>query len=249
MKALVCVKRVIDYNVRVQVKPDGSGVVTDGVKTSMNPFDEIALEESVRLKEKGIVDEVITITVGGMRCEEVLRYSLAFGADRAIHVKVDQDVQPLAAARILAAIFIREQAHLVMMGKQAIDDDANQTGQMVAGLLDIPQATFASKVEILGDEAVVTREVDTGTELIKVRLPAVITADLRLNQPRYVKLPDVMKAKRKPIELVDTSNLNIEVSPKLTAMGFASPPARSRGILVSSVDELVSTLKGKGLVG
>lgn len=248
MKALVCVKRVIDYNVRVQVKPDGSGVVTDGVKTSMNPFDEIALEESIRLKEKGIVNEVVTVTLGGPHCEEVLRSSLAFGADRAVHVRVDQDVQPLATARILAAVFTREKAQLVMMGKQAIDDDANQTGQMVAGLLDIPQATFASKVEIQDGEAVVTREVDTGTEIIKVRLPAVITTDLRLNQPRYVKLPDVMKAKRKPIELLDLSDLHVPSSPRLVPVGFASPPVRSKGVLVHTVDELVSNLKGKGLV-
>lgn len=249
MKVLVCVKRVIDYNVRVQVKPDRSGVVTDGVKTSINPFDEIALEESVRLKEKGIISEIVAVTIGDARCEEVLRSALAFGADRAVHVKVDQEAQPLGAARILAAVFVKENASLVMMGKQAIDDDANQTGQMLAGLLDLPQATFASKVEILNREAMVTREIDTGTELIKVRLPAVITADLRLNQPRYIKLPDIMKAKRKPIESMDVADLNVQLSPRLTPVGFSSPPVRSKGVLVNSVDELISTLKGKGLVG
>lgn len=249
MKALVCVKRVIDFNVRIQVKPDRSGVVTDGVKTSVNPFDEIALEESIRLKETGIITEVVAVTIGDAQCEQVLRSALAFGADRAVRVEVDQDVQPLGVARILAAVFMKEKASLVMMGKQAIDDDANQTGQMLAGLLDLPQATFASKVEILNSEALVTREIDTGTELIKVRLPAVITTDLRLNQPRYIKLPDVMKAKRKPIELLDVADLNVQLSPKLVPVKFSSPPVRSKGIFVSSVDELLSTLRGKGLVG
>ena len=193
MKALVSVKRAVDYNVRIQVKPDGSGVVTEGVKHSMNPFDEIAMEEAVRLKEKGKLTEIVAITVGGQKNEETLRSALAFGADRAIHIKEEGDIQPLTAAKALAAAFKSEGAQLFICGKQAIDDDANQTGQMIAALLDLPQATFASKVEVDGNKAVVTREVDAGLETLEVDLPAVITADLRLNEPRYLKLPDIMK--------------------------------------------------------
>ncbi|MDM4771446.1 electron transfer flavoprotein subunit beta/FixA family protein [Solimonas sp. SE-A11] len=196
MKALVSVKRVVDYNVRIQIKSDGLGVVTDGVKHSMNPFDEIAMEEAVHLKEKGKVTEIVAVTIGGARSEETLRSALAFGADRAIHIKEEGEVQPLTAAKALAAAMKKEGAQLFLCGKQAIDDDANQTGQMVASLLDIAQATFASKVEVDGNKATVTREVDTGLETLEVDLPAVITTDLRLNQPRYLKLPDIMKARR-----------------------------------------------------
>lgn len=248
MKALVSVKRVVDYNVRIQVKPDGSGVVTDGVKMSMNPFDEIAMEEAVRLKEKGVLTEIIAVTIGGAKCEETLRTALAFGADRAVHVKEEGDIQSLTAAHALAAVFKKEDARLFLLGKQAIDDDANQTGQMVAALLDLPQATFASKVEISGDKAVVTREVDAGLETLEVDLPAVVTADLRLNEPRYLKLPDIMKAKKKPVEALSFADLGVTPSAGLKATRTAPPPSRSKGVMVKTVDELVSSLKQKGLV-
>src|ERR1043165_1210487 len=213
MKVLVSVKRVADFNVRVQVKPDGSGVVTDGVKHSMNPFDEIAMEEAVRLKEKGKVTEIIAVTIGGAKCEETLRTALAFGADRAIHVKEEGEVQPLTAARALAAIFKKETPQIFLLGKQAIDDDNNQTGQMLAALLDLPQATFASKVEVDGAKAKVTREVDAGLETLEITLPAVISPGLRLNEPRYLKLPDIMKAKKKPIETITIASLGVEAAP------------------------------------
>jgi len=248
MKALVSVKRVVDYNVRIQVKPDGSGVVTDGVKMSMNPFDEIAMEEAMRLKEKGVLTEIIAVTIGGAKCEETLRTALAFGADRAVHVKEEGDIQPLTAAQALAAVFKKEDARLFLLGKQAIDDDANQTGQMVAALLDLPQATFASKVEISGDKVVVTREVDAGLETLEVDLPAVVTADLRLNEPRYLKLPDIMKAKKKPVEALSFADLGVTPSAGLKATKTAPPPSRSKGVMVKTVDELVSSLKQKGLV-
>ena len=248
MKVLVSVKRVVDYNVRIQVKPDGSGVVTDGVKFSMNPFDEIAMEEAVRLKEKGKVTEIIAVTIGGAKNEETLRTALAFGADRAIHIKEEGDVQPLTAAKALAAVFKKEGAKLFLLGKQAIDDDANQTGQMVAALLDLPQATFASKVEIDGGKATVTREIDAGLETIEVSLPAVITTDLRLNEPRYLKLPDIMKAKKKPLEAVGFVQLDVAPAAGLKSVKTAAPPKRSKGVVVKTVDELVAALKGKGLV-
>jgi electron transfer flavoprotein beta subunit len=248
MKALVSVKRVVDYNVRIQVKPDGSGVVTDGVKFSVNPFDEIAMEEAVRLKEKGKVTEIIAVTVGGAKCEETLRTALAFGADRAVHVKEEGEVQPLTAAQALAAVFKKEGAQLFLLGKQAIDDDANQTGQMVAALLDLPQATFASKIELDTGKAVVTREVDAGLETLEVDLPAVVTTDLRLNEPRYLKLPDIMKAKKKPIEAVTLSALGVTAGAGLKATKTAAPPKRSKGVMVKTVDELVTALKGKGLI-
>jgi len=248
MKVLVSVKRVVDYNVRIQVKSDGSGVVTDGVKHSMNPFDEIAMEEAVRLREKGKVTEIVAVSIGGPKCEETLRNALAFGADRAIHVKEEGDIQPLTAARALAAIMKKEDARLFLCGKQAIDDDANQTGQMVAGLLDIPQATFASKLEIEGDVATVTREVDAGLETLEVDLPAVVTTDLRLNEPRYLKLPDIMKAKKKPIDASSFADLGVEVAAGYKTTKTFAPPARSKGVMVGSVDELVSTLKSKGLI-
>jgi electron transfer flavoprotein beta subunit len=248
MKVLVSVKRVVDYNVRIQIKPDGSGVVTDGIKHSMNPFDEIAMEEAVRLKEKGKVTEIIAVTLGGAKGEETLRTALAFGADRAIHVKVDGELPSLTAARALAAIFKTESAQILFCGKQAIDDDANQTGQMVAALLDLPQATFASKVEVDGSKVQVTREIDAGLETLEVDLPAVITADLRLNEPRYLKLPDIMKAKKKTIEAVTLADLGVEVTPGLKTVKTTPPPTRSKGVMVKTVDELVSALKAKGLV-
>jgi electron transfer flavoprotein beta subunit len=248
MKVLVSVKRVVDYNVRIQVKPDGAGVITDGVKFSMNPFDEIAMEEAVRLKEKGKATEIVAVTIGGAKNEETLRTALAFGADRAIHVKEEGEVQPLTAAKALAAVFKKEGAGLFLLGKQAIDDDANQTGQMVAALLDVPQATFASKVEVDGNKATVTREVDAGLETLEVDLPAVVTADLRLNEPRYLKLPDIMKAKKKPVETVSFGDLGISAGAGLKTSKTAPPPKRSKGVVVKSVDELVTALKGKGLV-
>jgi electron transfer flavoprotein beta subunit len=248
MKILVSVKRVVDFNVRIQVKPDGSGVVTDGVKHSMNPFDEIAMEEAVRLKEKGKATEIVAVTLGGAKCEETLRTALAFGADRAIHVKEEGEVQPLTAARALAKLFEKEQPGLFLLGKQAIDDDANQTGQMLAALVDRPQATFASKVEVDGQKVKVTREVDAGLETIEVDLPAVVTTDLRLNEPRYLKLPDIMKAKKKPIEAVTLADLGVEAAAAVKTAKTAAPPTRSKGIMVKTVDELVAALKEKGLV-
>ncbi|GAC1629893.1 MAG: electron transfer flavoprotein subunit beta/FixA family protein [Nevskia sp.] len=248
MKALVSVKRVIDYNVRIQVKPDGSGVVTDGVKHSVNPFDEIAMEEAVRLKEKGKVTEIIAVTVGGAKCEETLRTALAFGADRAVHIKEDGEIQPLTAAQALAAVFKKEGAALFLLGKQAIDDDAGQTGQMVAALLDLPQATFASKVEIDGNKATVTREVDAGLETLEIDLPGIVTTDLRLNEPRYLKLPDIMKAKKKPIETVSFADLGVSPGAGIKSVKTVNPPKRSKGVMVKTVDELVTALKGKGLI-
>jgi electron transfer flavoprotein beta subunit len=242
------VKRVVDYNVRVQVKSDGSGVVTDGVKHSMNPFDEIAMEEAVRLKEKGKLTEIVAVTIGGAKNEETLRTALAFGADRAIHVKEEGEVQPLTAAKALAAVMKKEDAKLLIAGKQAIDDDANQTGQMVAALLDLAQATFASKVEIDGDKATVTREVDAGLETIEVDLPAVITTDLRLNEPRYLKLPDIMKAKKKTIDAVSFADLGVTAAAGFKVIKTTPPPTRSKGVMVKTVDELVSALKAKGLL-
>ena len=247
MKAIVSVKRVVDYNVRIQVKPDGSGVVTEGVKHSMNPFDEIAMEEAVRLKEKGKVTEIIAVTMGGAKNEETLRTALAFGATKAIHIKEEGDIQPLTAARALAAVFKKEGASLFIAGKQAIDDDANQTGQMIAALLDLPQATFAGKVSIEGNVATAVREVDAGLETLEVDLPAVITADLRLNEPRYLKLPDIMKAKRIPIEAVTLADLGVQAAPAVKVTKTAPPPTRSKGIMVKTVDELVAALKAKGL--
>jgi len=247
MKAIVSVKRVVDYNVRIQVKPDGSGVVTEGVKHSMNPFDEIAMEEAVRLKEKGKITEIIAVTLGGAKNEETLRTALAFGATKAIHVKEEGDIQPLTAARALAAVFKKEGASLFIAGKQAIDDDANQTGQMVAALLDLPQATFAGKVDVEGNVATVVREVDAGLETLEVDLPAVITADLRLNEPRYLKLPDIMKAKRIPIEALTLADLGVTAAAAVKVTKTTPPPTRSKGIMVKTTDELVAALKAKGL--
>lgn len=248
MKALVSVKRVVDYNVRIQVKPDGSGVATDGVKFSMNPFDEIAMEEAVRLKEKGKVTEIVAVTFGGAKNEETLRTALAFGADRAIHIKEEGEFQPLTVAKAFAAVLKNEGAQLFFSGKQAIDDDANQTGQMVAALLDIAQATFASKVEVEGNKATVTREIDAGLETLEVDLPAVITTDLRLNEPRYLKLPDIMKAKKKPIANTSLAELGVTAAAGYKTTKTASPPKRSKGVMVKTVDELVAALKQKGLI-
>lgn len=248
MKALVSVKRVVDYNVRIQVKSDGSGVVTDGIKHSMNPFDEIAMEEAVRLREKGVLTELVAVSIGGPKAEETLRTALAFGADRAIHVREDMDIQPLTAARALAALMQQEGASLLLCGKQAIDDDANQTGQMVAGLLDIAQATFASRLELSGAQATVTREVDAGLETIEIDLPAVITTDLRLNEPRYLKLPDIMKAKKKPIAATSLAELGVTAVSGYTVKNTFAPPPRAKGEMLASVDALVAALSAKGLV-
>ena len=248
MKILVGYKRVVDYNVRIQVKPDGSGVVTEGVKLSPNPFDDIALEEALRLRDKGIATEVIVATIGPADCQPHLRNGLAMGANRAIHVVTDQAIQPLTAARALLKLVEKEQPQLVLLGKQAIDDDANQTGQMLATLWGRPQATFASKLEVAGDKATVTREVDAGLETLEVDLPAVVTTDLRLNEPRFIKLPDIMKAKSKPLETLQLADLGVESGDHLKTSTYAPPAKRSKGVMVKDVDELVSALKAKGLV-
>jgi electron transfer flavoprotein beta subunit len=248
MKILVGIKRVVDYNVRVRVRPDGSGVDTDGVKMSINPFDEIALEEALRLREAGKAAEVIAVSIGGTECQQQLRTALAMGADRAIQVESSTPLQPLAAARTLLALVQREQPGLVILGKQAIDDDNNQTGQMLAALWDRPQATFASKLVLDGDKATVTREVDAGLETIEVDLPAVVTTDLRLNEPRFVKLPDIMKAKKKPLDVVPLAELGVSVDNDLAIGRFAPPPVRSRGIRVDDAAALMAELKNRGLL-
>ena len=248
MKILVGYKRVVDYNVRIQVKPDGTGVVTDGVKLSANPFDDIALEEALRLREKGIADEVVVVGIGPADLTAHLRNGLAMGANRAIHVVVPQAVQPLTAARVFLKLVEKEQPGLVILGKQAIDDDANQTGQMLAALWDRPQATFASKIEITDGKAIVTREVDAGLEIIEAELPAVITTDLRLNEPRFIKLPDIMKAKSKPIDTIGLDALDIDIHDQLKITHYAAPAKRSRGVMVKDAAELVAVLKQKGLL-
>ncbi|KFL35732.1 electron transfer flavoprotein subunit beta/FixA family protein [Arenimonas donghaensis] len=247
MKILVGYKRVVDYNVRIQVKPDGSGVVTDGVKLSANPFDDIALEEALRLRDKGIATEVVVVTLGPADCQAHLRNGLAMGANRAIHVVTDQPVQPLTAARALLKLVEKEEPQIVLLGKQAIDDDANQTGQMLATLWGRPQATFASKVDATDSTALVIREVDAGLETLEVQLPAVITTDLRLNEPRFIKLPDIMKAKSKPMETINFADLGVEDGNHLKTSTYAPPAKRSRGVMVKDVAELVSALKAKGL--
>ena len=248
MKILVGYKRVVDYNVRIQVKPDNSGVVTDGVKLSPNPFDEIALEEALRLREKGIATEVIVATIGPADCQPHLRNGLAMGANRAVHIVTTDAIQPLTAARALLKLIEKEQPGLVILGKQAIDDDANQTGQMLATLWGRPQATFAGKVEVADGKATVTREVDAGLETIEVDLPAVITTDLRLNEPRFIKLPDIMKAKSKPLETIALADLGVESGDHLKTTHYASPPKRSKGVMVKDAAELVAALKAKGLL-
>ena len=247
MKILVGYKRVVDYNVRIQVKPDGSGVVTDGVKLSPNPFDDIALEEALRLRDKGLATEVIIATIGPADCQAHLRNGLAMGANRAIHVVTDQAVQPLTAARALLKLIEKEQPQLVLLGKQAIDDDANQTGQMLATLWGRPQATFAGKLDVADGKARVVREVDAGLETLEVDLPAVITTDLRLNEPRFIKLPDIMKAKSKPMETLQLADLGVETGDHLKTTHYAPPAKRSKGVMVKDVAELVSALKAKGL--
>jgi electron transfer flavoprotein beta subunit len=248
MKILVGYKRVVDYNVRIQVKPDGSGVVTEGVKLSPNPFDEIALEEALRLRDKGIATEVIVATIAPADAQPHLRNGLAMGANRAIHVVADGAVQPLAAARALLKLVEKEQPDLVILGKQAIDDDANQTGQMLATLWGRPQATFASKLDVEGGKATVVREVDAGLETLEVDLPAVITTDLRLNEPRFIKLPDIMKAKSKPLETIPFADLGIEAGDELKTTHYAAPAKRSKGVMVKDAAELVAALKAKGLL-
>ena len=248
MKVLVPVKRVVDYNVKVRVKADGTGVETANVKMSMNPFDEIAVEEAVRLKEAGAAAEIIAISVGSVQCQETLRTALAIGADRAILVETAVETQPLAVAKILKAIVAREQPGLVIMGKQAIDDDCSQTGQMLAALLNWSQATFASKVKVSGNALEVTREVDGGLETLSVNLPAVVTADLRLNEPRYVTLPNIMKAKKKPFEILTPDALGVDVAPRLKTLKVQEPPKRSAGQMVKSVPELVQKLKNEAKV-
>ncbi len=248
MKVLVAVKRVVDYNVKVRVKPDGSGVETANVKMSMNPFDEIAVEEAMRLKESGVATEIVAVSIGTAQCQETLRTALAIGADRAILVETGVEIQPLAVAKLLKAIVEKEQPGLVILGKQAIDDDSNQTGQMLAALLDWSQATFASKVKVSGAVAEVTREVDGGLETIAVKLPAVVTTDLRLNEPRYVTLPNIMKAKKKPLETLTPETLGVDVAPRLKTLKVQEPPKRSAGKLVKSVQELVEKLKNEAKV-
>jgi electron transfer flavoprotein beta subunit len=247
-KILVAVKRVVDFNVRVRVRPDGSGVVTDGVKMSVNPFDEIALEEAIRMRERGEAGEVVAVSIGTEDAQQQLRNALAMGADRAILVKAAADLQPPAVARILLKLVEKETPELVILGKQAIDDDCNQTGQMLAALWDRPQATFASKIELTGDSVRVTREVDAGLETIEVDLPAVCTTDLRLNEPRYIKLPDIMKAKKKPLDVIDAASLGVDSSPAIKVLKFEPPPQRQKGVMVKDAAELVAALKKKGLV-
>jgi len=247
-RILVAIKRVVDYNVRVRVKPDGTGVITDGVKMSINPFDEIALEEAMRIKEKGLAEEVVAVSIGPADCQQQLRTALAMGADRAIHVQTDAVIEPLSAARIFKSLIDREQPLLAILGKQAIDDDCNQTGQMLAALWGRPQATFASKVEVGAASATVTREVDAGLETIEIDLPAVITTDLRLNEPRYVKLPDIMKAKKKPLDTLGPADFGVADAPAFTVVKVEPPPQRQKGIMVKDVAELVDALKKKGLV-
>jgi electron transfer flavoprotein beta subunit len=248
MKVLVPVKRVVDYNVKVRVKSDGSGVDIANVKMSMNPFDEIAVEEATRLKEKGIVTEIIAVSVGVTQCQETLRTAMAIGADRGILVETTDDVQPLAVAKILAALVAKEKPDLIILGKQAIDDDSNQTGQMLAALTGLPQATFASKVEVADGFVAVTREVDGGLETLKLKLPAVITTDLRLNEPRYVTLPNIMKAKKKPLETLKPADLGVDVASRIKTLKVSEPPKRSAGIKVPDVATLVSKLKNDAKV-
>jgi len=247
MKVLVPVKRVIDYNVKPRVKADGSGVDLANVKMSMNPFDEIAVEEAIRLKEKGVATEIVAVSIGEQKAQETLRTALAMGADRAILVVSETEVEPLGVAKILKAIVDEEQPGLVILGKQAIDDDSNQTGQMLAALLGRPQGTFASKVEVDGDSVKVTREVDGGLETVSLKLPAIVTTDLRLNDPRYASLPNIMKAKSTPLAQKTPADYGVDVSPRLKTLKVAEPPKRTAGVKVADVDELVAKLKALGV--
>ena len=248
MKVLVAIKRVVDPNIKVRVKADGTGVETANVKMAMNPFCEIAVEQAVRMKEAGTVTEIVVVSIGVPQCQETLRTALAMGADRAILVEVATEVQPLAVAKLLKALVDREQPGLVLMGKQAIDDDCNQSGQMLAGLLGWPQATFISKIEVTGDHADITREVDGGLESITVKMPAVVTADLRLNEPRYVTLPNIMKSKKKPLENIKPDALGVDVTPRLTTLKVEEPPKRGAGVKLADVAELVNKLKNEAKV-
>lgn len=248
MKVLVPVKRVVDYNVSVRVKADGSDVDIANVKMSMNPFDEIAMEEAVRLKEAGVATEIVAVSAGVTQCQETLRSALALGADRAILIETNEQLQPLAVAKLLAAVAKQENPALIIMGKQAIDDDANQTGQMVAALMDMPQATFASKVVVADRKATVTREVDGGLETVSMSLPAVITADLRLNEPRYATLPNIMKAKKKPLDTTTPEALGVDVAPRLKTLKVSEPPVRSAGVIVPDVATLVEKLRNEAKV-
>lgn len=243
MKILVAVKRVVDYNIKVRIKPDGSNVDIEGVKMGINPFDENAIEEALRLKEKGKATEVVVVSLGTSANQDVLRHSLAMGVDRAILLETDAILQPLGVAKLLRAIVVREQPDLIILGKQAIDDDAGQAGQMLAAILDYPQGTFASTLQVEGNEIVVTREVDGGTETLALSLPAVVTADLRLNEPRFVKLPNLMMARKKPIETINASEFGIDLVPRLKLMQVSEPAARKAGIKVGSVEELLNKLR------
>jgi electron transfer flavoprotein beta subunit len=248
MKLLVAVKRVIDFNVKPRVKADGTGVDLANVKMSMNPFDEIAVEEAIRLKEKGAATEIVAVSIGPAKAQETLRTALAMGADRAILIQTDDDVEPLAVAKLLAKVAEEEQPGLVILGKQAIDDDSNQTGQMLAALLGWPQGTFASKVELAGDKVDVTREVDGGLETVKLNTPAVVTTDLRLNEPRYASLPNIMKAKSKPLATKAPADYGVDTAPRLQTLKVAEPPKRQAGVKVADVDELIGKLKTLGVV-
>ena len=248
MKLLIPVKRVIDYNVKVRVKSDNTGVETANVKMSMNPFDEIAVEEAVRMKEAGKAEEIVAVSLGVQQCQETIRTALAMGADRGIHVKTDDELQPLAVAKLLKAIADKESPDLIILGKQAIDDDANQTGQMLAALLDWPQATFVSAIEMGDGSARVTREVDDGLEIIEVKTPAIVTVDLRLNEPRYASLPNIMKAKKKPIDEMAPADLGVDIAPRLETLRVEEPPTRQAGVMVESVAELVDKLKNEARV-
>ena len=248
MKVLVGVKRVVDANIKVRVKGDGSGVETANVKMAMNPFCEIAVEQAVRMKEAGSVTEIVAVSIGGPQCQETLRTALAMGADRAILVETDQEVQPLAVAKVMKALCDKEKPGLVIMGKQAIDDDCNQSGQMLAALLGWPQAAFISKIEISGDNAQITREIDGGLERLTTKVPLVVTTDLRLNEPRYVTLPNIMKAKKKPMENVKPADIGVDVAPRLKTLKVAEPPKRSAGVKVADVAELVAKLKNEARV-
>lgn len=248
-KVMVTLKRVVDYNVRVRVKPDGSGMATEGLKMSINPFDEIALEEALRMRERGEAGEILAVTIGGDECQQQLRTGLAMGADRALLVRSEGDVEPLAVAGILLEIVRREEPDIVIMGKQAIDDDCSQTGQMLATLWGRPQATFASEVQLNGDTARVTREVDAGLEVLEVDLPAVVTTDLRLNEPRYIKLPDIMKARRKPMETLSADELGLAAPPRLEPVAYEPPAQRQKGVVVEDVPALVGMLRERGFLG
>jgi len=245
MKVLVAVKRVIDYNVKVRVKADNTGVETANVKMSMNPFDEIAIEEAIRLKEAGTAEEIVAVSMGPQQCQETIRTALAMGADRGVLVKTDDELQPLAVAKLMKAVVDEEQPGLIILGKQAIDDDSNQTGQMLAALLGWPQATFASKIELAGDKAKVTREVDGGLETIEINMPCIVTTDLRLNEPRYASLPNIMKAKKKPIDEKSPEDLGVDTTPRLTTLKVEEPPKREAGVIVEDVAQLVDKLRNE----